>query len=260
MTCNNIYGDKKPTSELDPKLEKQHPTLEDFNIGPPSIRFYNFEKLSSTAENVRKLQLEIKNFKPTDMPQRYLGSIKSNSNNENNEKENQNAENLSIFPIENIERIPPIAPQLSEEFIPKGPNFEKIVRRHILERIRLSEDYRKEQNQLNLNHYDAIIRENLQKNDINDKRPIAEALRFISKKISYPIDNGWQRFYKYTFRTDKILKKFTKLAKNIDNSYYQRSEILYHSQFNEIISQCDIEKLDSRNISISKLIQNNPSE
>jgi len=251
------YENKGVIGEPEPKLELTHPELEEFNFSRPNIRFYNYAKLSVTAEAVRRYQREIISFRPSEMHQKYIGVSKSDQNADLQVGDRDNSQTDKFEPCahEMPEETPPMAPPIIDQNIPNDPVFERIIRQHSIERFHLAEEFKKEQRQLNSNLYDSLKRDNIQKNDMVDKRPISDALRYISKKISFPIDLGGPKQYKYKHRFEKMLKKHEKAVKNITFSQRNRHEILYHSQVQEINSYCDINNINPESFRVPRILE-----
>jgi hypothetical protein len=83
------------------------------------------------------------------------------------------------------------------------------VQDHAVERQALAYEFRREQSQILNNSDDAQLRENAQRNNTADYRPLSDALRHIAKRIEYPIEQRQQRFDKYPIRRVKLTKSWS---------------------------------------------------
>ena len=142
----------------------------------------------------------------------------------------------------------------------QNSEYKELIRKQELDRFHQSEEFQRQESQLLSNYYDAQIRENTQKNEVVDKRPISDALRYLSKRIAYPIELGVQRFYKYNFRCEKILKKHKKALDQMHKAQDQRVECLYQWQLQELAALDEYNKLNSEEIKAPRLPTNTPTE
>ena len=238
------------------------PPLEDFVVQPPSIKSLNFQKLNSSAKHLRKLQDEMKKFKPTEKPASMLRPNKSDIPPDSFSVEDEHITTDVIGPVssEILECVPPYAPAYEEPENIKEKEFLDIIRKQDLDRFHQAEEFQRHESQLMANYYDAQIREYIQKNEIVDKRPISDALRYLSKRIAYPIDAVVPRFYKINFRCDKILKKHKKALEQMHTIQDQRAECLYQGQLQEIVAYEEYNKIPYEEVKIPRLPTNSPND
>ncbi|EAX98541.1 hypothetical protein TVAG_281390 [Trichomonas vaginalis G3] len=246
----------------DTKAVSTAPPLEDFVPVPPTIKFYNYQRLNNTSKNLRKLHEEMMNYKPSDNPTTVLKYHKKQAPTEEFTEENDNTQPEQIDSVSSdiLECIPPFAPAFEEKIELENPELKKILREQAIDRFNTAEEYQKQETILLSNYYDAQIRENVQKNDQVDKRPISDALRYLSKRISYPSEYTVQRFYKYNFRYEKISKKHKKALGQLHATQDQRTECLYQSQIQEIVSFGEYNKIELPEFKIQKLPVNTITE
>jgi hypothetical protein len=134
------------------------------------------------------------------------------------------------------------------------------MRHQALERQEMAYAFRKEQQQILNNYYDAQLRENTQKNDLLDHPPLSEALHHISKRIGYPVELGVPRFYKYQFRSEKLGKKFTKSLEKLQQAQEWRSDVLHQKQMLDVHAYADIRQVDLSHVQVPKLPTPQPTD
>lgn len=236
--------------------------LEDFVPVPPTIKFYNYQRLNTTSKSLRKLQEDMMNYKPSDSPETIFKYHKKEASTETftDDGENNQPDQIDSVSSDILECIPPFAPSFEEKISLDNPELKNILRAQAVDRFNTAEEYQKQETILLSNYYDAQIRENVQKNDQVDKRPISEALRYVSKRISYPSECTIQRFYKYNFRCDKISKKHKKALGNLHLMQDQRTECLHQSQIQEILAFGEYNKIELPAFKVQKLPINTPPE
>lgn len=238
-----------------------HPRLEDFHVTLPPLKNSDYDMLIESSARVRSAFEEMMKFRPSNAPMKVLGTDKSETVTEDfSDDENQTSETFDNISSDILEREPSIAPPASEVEYPPESEFKPLIKKHDLERFQLSEDFRRQENIIQSNFYDAQLRENTQMNEMVNKRPISEALRYISKRISYPIDMGNQRFYKYNIRFDKIVKKHKKTLNSIHQIHETQSEVLYNSQFQEVIAVSDSGHIPFNEVRIPKVFSDNMND
>ena len=204
----------------------------------------------------------MKNFKPTDSPTSILKRNKSDLPPESFNVDNENITTEPIAPASTdiLECVPSLSPPYEEPEKIQNSEYKELIRKQELDRFHQSEEFQRQESQLLSNYYDAQVRENTQKNEVVDKRPISDALRYLSKRIAYPIELGVQRFYKYNFRCEKILKKHKKAMDQMHNAQDQRAECLYQGQLQELAAFDEYNKLNSEEIKAPRLPTNTPTE
>lgn len=241
-----------PTSKPDEVL---HPPLEEFVCHPPALRFVDLRKLAHASQDVIAYQKALQGYRPTD----YLAGVNPHVTVDMDQEvdipePSSPTESTDLVSSSLIEQKPCFAPPLEIQELPDDEGFQELMRRHEIERQNMAYDFTKEQSQVLSNYYDAQTRENAQKNEMIDRRPISSALRHISKRISYPVDYGVQRFYKYTFRCEKLTKKFKKSLTKMAQNHDLRADVLYHKQLQEIQAYGDINHMDLSEVKIPKLV------
>lgn len=240
-----------------PDEPPRHPPLEEFVCVPPAIRFVNRRKLAQASEDVIAYQKAIKSYRPTDYlagARPYAPSTNNTDSHSPGDEEPATTDSTDAVPSSLIEQKPCLAAPLEIQEIPDDEQFRELMRQHEIERQNMAYDFAKEQSQVLSNFYDAQIRENVQKNEMIDRRPISAALRHISKRISYPVDHGVQRFYKYTFRCEKLMKKFKKTLTKMSQNHDLRSDFLYNKQLQEIQAYGDINHVDVSEVKVPRLM------
>ncbi|EAX93503.1 hypothetical protein TVAG_132200 [Trichomonas vaginalis G3] len=251
------------TEPEDSKAVAIPPPLEDFVPIAPTIKFYNYQKLNATSKTIRKLQEDLMNFKQSEhVPEETPKFNKKETSAETltEESENTQSEQIDTVSSDILETVPPFAPSFEEKINTDNEELKTILRNQTLDRFNAAEEFSKQESMLMSNYYDAQVRENMQRNEQVDKRPISDALRYVSKRISYPSEYTVQRFYKYNFRCEKITKKHKKSLTNLHNVHDQRSESLYQSQLQEIIAFSDFNKIKLPDYKIQKLPSSSPNE
>lgn len=236
------------------KQEEPRPVLEDFVCLPPIIRFIDMKKVAQATKDVLAYQNAILSYHPKDI---FLGFKPMNGDEEEPDNSlnppDSPTENTDPLPVQLVEQNAALAATPEIQDYPHTPQFEEILRQQEVERQNLAFSFRKEQTQILNNCYDAQLRENTQKNEMIDHRPLSDALRYISKKISYPIDLGVQRFYKYNFRCEKLAKKGKKQLEKLQQAQDMRAEMLFQKQIQDIQAYGDIHHLDVSDIKVPKL-------
>jgi hypothetical protein len=235
--------------------EHQPPPLEEFTCVPPAIRFINFSKLAQSSQEVLSQCQTIISYKPTDHITVTSPPIPSSRPPESSTPEVPGSppEPTDAIPTHILQQLPCYAPAPESQEMPSDEEFQRIIRRHAAERQTLAYEFRKEQSQILNNYYDAQLRENAQRNMAIDHRPLSDALRHISKRIGYPIDQGQQRFYKYPFRCEKLTKKFQKTLEKLQQSQEGRADGLYQKQLQDVQAYGDIHHCDLTELRIPKL-------
>jgi hypothetical protein len=137
---------------------------------------------------------------------------------------------------------------------PEEAEFQRLMEKHGLERQNLALEFRKEHSQILSNYYDAQLRENSQRNNVVDHRPLSDALRHISRRIAYPVDQGQQRFYKYQFRCEKLTKKFQKGMERLQLAQEGKADALYQKQLQDVLAYGDIHRIDLTELKIPKVV------
>lgn len=238
-----------------PKQEEARPPLEDFVCLPPCLHFINMRKLAQAAKDVRAYQKAILSYRPTDhfigIHQPHQAEVSQDSL--NIEPPDSPTENTDPLPAHLIEQIPALAASPEIQDYPHTQEFEDLLHQQEIDRQNLAFSFRKEHSQILNNCYDAQLRENMQKNDLIDHRPLSDALRYISKRISYPIDLGIQRFYKYNFRCEKMIKRHKKALEKLQQSQDLRADILYQKQLQDIQAYGDIQHIDVSDIKVPRI-------
>ena len=239
------------------------PPLEDFVVTPTPNKNINFPKLISSVKHLRKLQQQMKKFKPVRKSTAMLRPDKSDippDTFSTDDSEQISTEAIGPVSSDILECVPPYAPQFEEPEDIKDKEFKDLVRKQELDRFHQAEEFQRQESQLMSNYYDAQIREYIQKNEIVDKRPISDALRYLSKRIEYPIDAVVPRFYKINFRCDKISKKHKKALEQMHTVQDQRAECMYQGQLQEIVAYEEYNKLPYEEIKIPRLPTNTPTD
>lgn len=251
-----------PTDDEAARLAAMHPPLEDFVPIAPTIKFYNYQKLILTSKTIRKLTEEINAYKPSETEEEHVPRNYKEQSAETltEDSESQQAEQIEPISSEILETVPPLAPSYEEKLKIDNPEFQEIMKNQKIERLNTAEEFAKQEGILMSNYYDAQIRENLQKNDIVDKRPVSDALRYVSKRISYPSEHSIQRFYKFNFRCDKITKKHKKALTNLHSVQNMHGEYLYQGHLQEVIAFSEFNKIQLPEFSLQKLPSTTSSE
>ena len=235
--------------------DPQHVPLEDFVCYPPALRFIDKRKLAQASQDVIAYQKAIASYKPTD---HFAGfqphpGIDVSTEAEVTEQPSSPTEGNTPLPTTIVEQLPSVAAPPEIQDVPEDAEFQKMLRQHEAERQNMAYDFRREQAQILNNFYDAQVRENMQYNKMIDHRPISDALRHISKRISYPVDMGVQRFYKYAFRCEKLTKRFKKSLEKLTQNHDLRAEILFQKQLQAIVAYGDIHHLDVKELKVPKV-------
>ncbi|OHT02342.1 hypothetical protein TRFO_07191 [Tritrichomonas foetus] len=252
---NQIVPNDPANQPPPPKQDEARPPLEDFTCLPPALHFINMRQLAQASKDVRAYQKAITSYRPTD---HFVGlqppqPIEPNQDSASADPPDSPTENTDPLPASLLEQVPSYAAPPEIQDYPHTPEFEEILRKHEIDRQKLAFDFRKEQSQILNNCYDAQLRENMQKNEMIDHRPISDALRYISKRISYPIDLGIQRFYKYNFRCEKMIRRHKKALEKLQQSQDQRADILYQMQLQDIQAYGDIQHVDVTDVKVPKI-------
>lgn len=244
----------EPPIDTDKRLEAIHPRLEEFVCSKPVLKANGIAKVNATAEALREIQEEMLKYqpKPDDLSLKRIFIDEPDSEDQSHE---ENKENDITEPISQdiIATTPPIAPNKLDFTSPNTAEFHRLMRNQLKERQKLSEDFKKEESQLQTLFYDAKIRDNSQRNELQNKRPMSEALRYISKKIAYPAENANPRFYKYNFRIDKYATKHQKLLDKMEKRHDYFAECMLQSQVQKIIVYGDINHEKVSEVAVPKL-------
>ena len=238
-----------------PKQEDLRTPLEDFTCLPPALRFVNFRQLAQASRDVKAYQRAIMSYRPRDhfvglQPSDAGDSLPSSAY---SDPPDSPTETTDPLPTHLLEQVPALAAPPEIQDYPRTAEFEELLRRQEIDRQSMSASFRREQSQILNNCYDAQLRENMQKNEMIDHRPISDALRYISKRIAYPIDLGTQRFYKYNFRCEKMIKRHKKALEKLQQSQDSRAEMLYQKQLQDIQAYGDIQHIDVSEIKVPKI-------
>ncbi|KAH0787945.1 hypothetical protein GPJ56_008153 [Histomonas meleagridis] len=238
--------------------DESHKPLEDFVCNPPALRFINKRKLAEASRDLKAFQESLRTYRPSDhflnlQPPLLITNEKSKNDHKTEVTTDETNESSNSVITSLLQQIPAITQQYEFQEIPNDIEFQNILRRHAEERSNLAYDFRKEHSHILYNYYDAQVRENMQKNDMIDHRPLSDALRHISKRISYPVDLGVQRFYKYNVRYEKIIKKHKKSIEKLNQNQEARAAILYQKQLKDIQAYGDIHHLDITSFRVPKV-------
>lgn len=235
--------------------DEMHPPLEDFTVVRPPIKFFNYQKLADSSQNILNLSNEISNFKISQAPLKFLWPKKSkiplDEFLENDEP--ITTESLDSVDTEVLEVTPPSAASKIEMNIEKTDKLIELTKKQRNDCFNTSNDFCKEERIALSNYIDAQIRENTQKNEIVDKRPISDALRFTSKLSAFPIDVGGQRFYKYNIRCEKMEKRHKRTMEKIYQSHVHASESLMNYHQHYFTAFGDIQKISVENVKVAKV-------
>ena len=229
------------------------PPLEEFVCLPPAVPFVNSRKLSQASQELITAQQAILQYRPTDKVTLSTVFLPFEDNQEIQIQEEDTSSEIPQFepiPTQYLEQVPSFAPTLPIPNSVENEELQKILKEHEEERIKLADSFQHERFQLLANYYDGQVREMTQKNDMIDHRPLTEALRYISKRIAYPIDSGAHKFYKYNFRVQKIMNRYNKTVDALKRSREFRSEYLYHKQVQDLNTFSDINNFDVSGIHI----------
>lgn len=240
-----------PSKPEDPRFVP----LEDFVCYPPALRFVDKRKLAQASQDVIAYEKAITSYRPTDHFASFQPhpAIDVSQDSEIPEQPSSPTEGNVTLPTSIIEQLPTVAAPPEIQDIPDDAEFQRMLRHHEIERQNMAHDFRREQVQILNNFYDAQVRENMQYNKMIDHRPISDALRHISKRVSYPVDMGMQRFYKYAFRCEKLTKRFKKSLEKLTQNHEQRADMLFQKQLQDIIAYGDIHHLDVKDLKVPKI-------
>ena len=240
----------------DDTKEMDHPPLEDFTVTMPSIRFFNYSKLSQSSNALRKLKDEIKNFEPKLAPKRFLLGKKHGSREGDFDNEEEEEAEVGVFDeidTSILEKVPPLAASSCDYDLKPDKEFLDLIKKQYDDRFKMADEFRKEESRVMSNYYFAQLREHMQKNESLDHRPVSDALRYISKVHAFPMDLGGQRFYKFNVRNEKMQKKHKKALDRLSQSQDLRAEWLLQHQIHEVLTYGDINKTPVENVKIPKL-------
>ncbi|EAX91134.1 hypothetical protein TVAG_147810 [Trichomonas vaginalis G3] len=243
----------KQAKEVDDN--EMHPPLEDFTVVKPLIRFYDYKKLAETSKNVMKLSQEITNFKAPKVPNKFLWPKKSEIPPDDFVEDEETSVIEPIDQVETniVEIIPPLAASKLEYDFPATKELNTLAQIQRKECFDTSNLFEREEWMALSNYYDAQIRENTQRNEIVDKRPISDALRYTSKLSAFPIDVGGQKFYKYNIRCEKMEKRHKRTMEKISQAHDHASDALMNHHIHWMTAFGDIQKINVENVKIPKI-------
>jgi hypothetical protein len=233
--------------------EQQRPPLEDFTCVPPALRFISFAKRAQASQDVLTQCRAIMAYEPSDHFSGQRPTISKSPDVTTPDIPLSPPEPTDAVPFHVLHQLPCYAPFPEPHGGPSDADFQRMVRNHSAERQALAHEFRREQSQILNNYYDAQLRENAQRNMVIDHRPLSDALRYISKRIAYPIDQGQQRFYKYPFRCEKLTKKFQKTLEKLQQTQEWRADGLYQKQLQDVQAYGDIHHCDLTDFRVPKL-------
>jgi hypothetical protein len=154
-------------------------------------------------------------------------------------------------PTHVLGQFPSFAPPSEVQDTPDDAEFHRLLRRQASERQAMAYEFRREQNQILNNYYDAQLRENGQRNDSYDHRPLSDALRHISRRIGYPTRD--ERAYKYPFRCERLTKRFAKALEKLQRSQESKADMLYQKQCQDVQAYAGIRHVDLSEFRVPKL-------
>lgn len=236
-----------------------HKPLDDFVCKKPALRFINKRKYNETAQQCAAALELLRKYHPVDHFSNINDSslvLRAKDDNQHesasSEEANCDAQNSALGHL--LKQQPACAPQKEIQDFPDDAEFQKMMRRHADERYKMAYDFRKEQSHILSNYYDAQVRENMQKNEMIDHRPLSDALRYIAKRTAYPIDLGTQRFYKYNIRYEKIIKKHKKNMERQHMIQENRANVLHQKQLKDVQAFGNIHHIDVNSIQVPKIL------
>jgi hypothetical protein len=235
--------------------EVVHPVLEDFECRRPAIRFVNLRRLAQASQELDSARKALLAYHPAgqSITPQFHYTRDSLEDPTPPDAQSPPPEATDAVPLHILGRLPSLAPVEVRANGPADADFRRLMRHQALERQEMAFSFRREQQQILDNFYDAQLREASQKNDPTDHRPLSEALRNISRRTGYPAEFGVPRFYKSQFRAEKLGRKFGKSLEKLQQNQEWRADVLQQKQRNDVEAYADIRHLDLSRVEVPKL-------